>query len=1128
MFTNKFTRNPFLLSTLLLMTVVILAGLAYFLIKPNPLLIYASAAAGLVWGAYNVTLKIKSRNKNNQSTLATESDTLADILRPLLTASNKKPIYLLMGNKEAGKSLFIHKSNSIKPIDKPKTRSNEYFQWFESDAAVYIEPNDRLVFQQVSNFDSELWKTFIREIISYNPRKPFAGCLTFVDFEYFLLNESEAIDHTLGAVRDRLASIGQLTLSTLPVYLVFTKIDKLDGFKEYIQFSPLKSYAEYLSIPMKEAKGAHIDYFADSFKNLVTVLESQALDSSVNSSSTDEKKATLGFPKQFELCEKELANIIDILNRTVDGTHHIDLRDIFFTSSLQGGRKYNLLAKSCSNYFNLPIIASEHSHLSEVPYFTRFLVESQILPEIDFAQENKAHLERMQRRSYAALLCSTALILGSGYALSSSLNNNLSVIDRLLDVNKVSHHLYSNDFHRSIANASESVAPTYQAWLMGNKALDHEHFSMHVSRLKQSTHIAYKALIDTVGNQLMPTIEQGYRIALAQNQDNAKQALPLLKGYLMLKYADKRDIPFLKSETRATLQSLNVTPQVVADVSKYLDAYFKTDFEPVAINMDLVRSVRRTLLAKSNVDLVYAKLVNQAKLSDLGSLNIERAIGFNFNDVFSNKADVRSLEINKLFTSTGFSTFYRPRVALMTKNVISDDWVLGLSNQVTPTQEEQQAFKEKVRQEYTDDYINDWRNALSELKVKKYHNIGELTNAIDLVSGPSSPLTTVLKQVYSNTHFSPDLNKNLHLNKGNAALNSAVNAVSKQAEKMITPDYVLMSRVEQTFYPLNQLQIRETANTPTPWEETITALSRLRTYLKGISDAPDPQMAALAAARSRMSSSDADPIIQLKEIAQKSPEPVRSWLMDIVRQSWAVMIHEASKGIQEQWNSEVYSKFRQVGLHKYPFDIHASEEISLADFEQLFSSGGILDNFIKENLAPFYDTNLWSPKKVEGEEMPLSSSLLVQLKNYNVIKNTLMSKSTNRFFIPFSATVMDLDSSAIRANIKLSDSTIHYYQGPSKISELQWPPKNGDYDVSITIQDITDEGKQHVLNESGQWAIYRLFDASNITSLKDGGFISNIKVSGRYLSLKIHPLTARNPFTLPELYNFTLPKKITI
>ena len=160
--------------------------------------------------------------------------------------------------------------------------------------------------------------------------------------------------------------------------------------------------------------------------------------------------------------------------------------------------------------------------------------------------------------------------------------------------------------------------------------------------------------------------------------------------------------------------------------------------------------------------------------------------------------------------------------------------------------------------------------------------------------------------------------------------------------------------------------------------------------------------------------------------------------------------------------------------------------------------------------------------------MPLSSSLLVQLKNYNVIKNTLMSKSTNRFFIPFSATVMDLDSSAIRANIKLSDSTIHYYQGPSKISELQWPPKNGDYDVSITIQDITDEGKQHVLNESGQWAIYRLFDASNITSLKDGGFISNIKVSGRYLSLKIHPLTARNPFTLPELYNFTLPKKITI
>ncbi len=68
--------------------------------------------------------------------------------------------------------------------------------------------------------------------------------------------------------------------------------------------------------------------------------------------------------------------------------------------------------------------------------------------------------------------------------------------------------------------------------------------------------------------------------------------------------------------------------------------------------------------------------------------------------------------------------------------------------------------------------------------------------------------------------------------------------------------------------------------------------------MKDIADAPDPQMAALAAAQHRMNSTEADPLIKLKQIAQKSPEPVRSWLLDVVQQSWSVMIKESAKGIQ--------------------------------------------------------------------------------------------------------------------------------------------------------------------------------------------------------------------------------------
>ena len=908
-----------------------------------------------------------------------------------------------------------------------------------------------------------------------------------------------------------------------------TKLDKLEGFREYIQFSPLKSNLEFLSIPLKDSKGAISNYCKDSYQNLVTVMEANALDASAQSNHINEKQAILSFPKQFELCQNEVCSLVSRLNDANQGLYSLDLREVFFSSNLQGGRKYNLLAKSCSNYFNLPIIASEHTHLTETPYFTRFMMESQILPEADSAGENKNYLKLIQRRSRLALAFSVTVLVGGGYLLVKALDSNLRVIDQLITVEGSNEHsTITSSFDIQLLEATSRIQPVYNAWIDGNSALDEELLSLSVSRLEPTTKLAYQALISEISQQLIPVIERGYRIQLTQHQKDLNKTLPLLKGYLMLKEPSKREISFLRKQTYSALNNLSSQPLAVNAAMEFLDAYFRTSFEPADISMDLVRATRRSLLSNSNVNLVYGQLLQQANDIDLGTLNLQRAVGFDFNTIFDDSFESERLEIGNVYTSTGFSTFYRPNVDLLSTQVISDNWVLGLSNHVIPTKAEEESFKDQVRKKYTDDYINYWRNTLGELKVKQYDGIGELTDAIDLISGPASPMTTILRQVYVNTHFSPTGDKGTFLTSMTPKVSGAIDAAAGLAEEVIKPDYFFMQRVEQAFKHLNQLQANETSNTPTPWEEIITALNRLRTYMKDISDAPDAQMAALTAAKARMKSSESDPIIRLKQIANKSPEPVRSWLLDIVNQSWSVMIAESSKGIQTQWYSEIYSKFKEVGLNRYPFQLSAKDEISLDDFELLFAEGGLLDTFIQDNFEPFYDTNLWTPRRVDGEILSLSPEVLVQLRNYNVIRDTLISKSTNRFYIPFSANVLDLDSSAIRASVQVADSRIDYYHGPSRIQELQWPPQSGNFNVAITIQDVTNEGKQHVLNNTGQWAIYRLLGKSTLTNTHNGSFTSDIKVSGRDLSLRITPLTQRNPFTLGELFNFTIPESISL
>lgn len=704
---------------------------------------------------FQFSLWLKKKNNSKAQRLETEEEALSMVIRPLLSHSGKKPIYLMIGNKGSGRRHFLFNSSAIKPMDRSRTAKNDFFEWYESDSAVYIKPDQRLVFQEVSSSDASLWNTFVDEVIRHRPRKPFSGCLFFTDFEFMIISESEQKDYTITALLKRLSSISEKTSSALPVYIMMSKLDKLDGFKEYVHFSSLKTRVEFLSIPLKEAKGVITEYYRDGYRNLVKVLESNALDASANSTDIDEKQAILAFPKQFELCQAEIRYVLERLCDANSGMYSLDIREIFFCSSLQGGRKYNLLAKSCSNYFNLPIIASEHTQLTETPYFSRFLIDSQILPESDFAGENKTYLRLIQRQSQLAMLASVVLLAGGSYFFVTTLDSNLRVINQLLSIDDNGQVEQEVSFNQLLVNATRAIQPSYSAWLEGSRALDEEVLPLNISRLNQTTKLAYEALLKEVSQQLMPVVEQGYRLELTHNQHDITATLPLLKGYLMLNDPSKRDIQFLRHQTLQTLNDLSDKPDVVNQAMRYLDAYFRTQFAPVDINMDIVRATRRSLLANSNVDLVYAGILNQADAIDLGTLDLQRAVGFEFNNVFNEPLDDNRLVIDKVYTSTGFSTFYRPRVDLMSQQVISDNWVLGLSNHVIPTKQEQDAFKTQVRKKYTDDYINYWRNALSELKVQNYSNVGDLTNAIDLISGPSSPMTTVLKQVYANTQFSP-------------------------------------------------------------------------------------------------------------------------------------------------------------------------------------------------------------------------------------------------------------------------------------------------------------------------------------------------------------------------------------
>ena len=607
----NFYRKPLFISSLIAICIISgLIAITFFLDLKFSLLSFWFPIAVVVslYLAFNIILSYKRKTASKRNNIETEDEILSDTLKALMIKSGKKPLYILLGNKGSGKTTFLETSNTIKPLDKKRTVTNDFFTWMESDNAIYLKPNHRLIYQEHSANDDELWQAFIKQIIRSNPRKPFAGCLFFWDLEYLIVHENEQLDYTMNILSARLEFIVKQISSALPVYMLITKIDKLNGFKEFISHSPLKSHIEFLSIPLKDAKGAITDYYQDCFDNIVKTMEKSTLDCSSQCHVLEDKQAIISFPKQFELCKTEIMRLVNQLSQINQGLYSLDIRELFFTSGLQGGRKYNLLAKSCSNYFNLPMIASEHMQLSETPYFSRFLIESQILPEANYAGENKAYLRTLTRNSYLTLSACIIIVCLTGYTLQHALISNVNIINNLIEINTGENTAPIKqrklDLNKALNQAILNIDPIYDAWIASSDALENEFSSLKLSKLDATTAFAYEKLIIEINQTLIPLIENIYTVQLSQRVNSYDDSLTLLKAYLMLEQVDKRDITYLNTQTGNILTEIITNQDNVEKSEKYLATYFQTDFPPVDINLDLVRSTRRYLLSQSKVDMV--------------------------------------------------------------------------------------------------------------------------------------------------------------------------------------------------------------------------------------------------------------------------------------------------------------------------------------------------------------------------------------------------------------------------------------------------------------------------------------------------------------------------------------------
>ncbi|MBY6266340.1 type VI secretion system membrane subunit TssM, partial [Azospirillum sp. 412522] len=312
--------------------------------------------------------------------------------------------------------------------------------WWFTDRAVLIDTAGRYTTQDSRRaVDGRVWSGLLDLLKEHRPRQPANGVLLTVSIpELTGWTDAERRNHAI-LVRQRLNELRVQLGVRLPVYLLLTKADLLDGFATF--FDPLDREARSqiwgLTLPADDrlagagpandgsandgpandgSAASPLPVFRDLYAGLVRRLDERLLDRLHQEPDIRRRSDAFALPLRVAELEPALADIVDTVFGSEQGEETPRLRGLYLTSATQTGGALGLLE---------PDAAGPAS-----TYFLERLLPDMVFPEANLAQVDRA-VERRQRRR--ALLSATAAVtLGlavAGWWLVSA-RGNAALLER--------------------------------------------------------------------------------------------------------------------------------------------------------------------------------------------------------------------------------------------------------------------------------------------------------------------------------------------------------------------------------------------------------------------------------------------------------------------------------------------------------------------------------------------------------------------------------------------------------------------------------------------------------------------------------------------------------------------------
>ncbi|HEN8798517.1 TPA: type VI secretion system membrane subunit TssM [Pseudomonas putida] len=1047
------------------------------------------------------------------------------------------PWYLVLGAEHAGKSSFIDHTDqcfSLTRIDRAQARAQlaEVLAypvgWWVSDDAVIIDPPGALISQAAApggsttaETQARLWQHLLGWLLRNRSQRALNGLILVVDLPALLHGTPEQRVALTYVLRTRLYEVSSQLGSRLPLYVVLTKFDLLDGFDQAFSKHSAGKREHMLGFTFKldtvDSYDAWLDEYREYYDHLLKQLFEQLVDQLDRLGSAPLRGRLYSLHAQMIGLRPILLGFLQETLASDRFTTPALVRGVYWSSVVQQGDMLNAFVREAAQPYQTKLPLREGKAQGKaLVYFIQQAFRRVIYPEAGLGGDN-TKVARSKRQLFwvgsgvgALAFCVVIASWQRYFDINSTKAVGVLAKSQAYSRQEVDPHLDSTgrNLLEPLDQIRDAVAVfgDYRAAWPGVADVG----------LYQGRAIGPRvdeAYLSLLSRRFLPALASGVVDAMNAAPLGSEQQMAALRVYRMLEDRQNRRPEWVEDwMARIWQQAFPGQGQLQRDLMhhlKYALAYVDTDLPQYRQE---IAAVQQALRKVPLPERVYAGLKRQAGEQLHSGLDLRHQVGPAFDVVYRPSAGVsdgdNSVLLSPLLTAKGFREYFEPRSQQFADMAMIDQWALGERDHLDYSESDRHALTERLSNLYSADYIDSWRRALNAFTVADFADLDHAVAVLEQLTGPAAPLHRLLDAVRENTAFSSPVDVQTP---SEATIQRPASSRPEQQQAMA---------IQRAFAGLAAM-LQVTAEKPSYHDETVAAIVAVHDYAKAVQDSPDRGKAALQAVHQRFSMTGHDPISSLQRVATGLPEPLNHQVRKVAYQTAQVLNVEALRELERRWDTQVYSFFQQRLAGRYPFLVSGSDA-SLDDFEAFFGSKGRLQQFNDQYLKVFLKENLEALQSGQQGQSLIRSDVIEQLALAERVRETFFDQRGN-LSVQFSIEPLGLSANQRTSLLDLDGQLISYTHGPSQITGVVWPNTLGQH-VRSNLTLLRNNGNSSSLEYRGPWSMFRLLSRGSLNGRTATSVDLSFRTGDGVMRYRLNAEKAFNPITQQPFKGFRLPR----